>query len=107
MDSQFKTELLIFKTDILTDKEMGLEEDKLGVIRMEIVLTQIYRTVELLILSGMVLMIFWLVRILKTHFAKKRIDEERVLKRTLQILARTSAPDSPVRMTRTSRVISV
>ena len=49
MDSQFKTELLIFKTDILTDEEMGLEEDKLGVIRMEIVLTQIYRTVELLI----------------------------------------------------------
>ena len=93
METQYKTELLLFKTELKTDMPVELPEPW-GVIRLEIILTQVYRTVQLLILAGLVLMAFWLVKVLKMHFAKKRVDNERVMRRSLEILAMASmAPE--------------
>ena len=111
MDSQFKTELLFYKTEIKTGISMENNINVLRVIRMEIILTQIYRTVLILILAGLVLMSLWLVNVLKTHFAKRRVDQAQIMKRSFEILAmapvrsRSRAPSSTA--ARTSEIIDV
>ena len=86
--AQYNTGLLVYKTEVKTDGNMGEFTDKISEVRqekMEIVLTQVYRTCLLLVLAGLVLCIWWGLSAIKQHLTKLRIDDGRLLRRSLEV----------------------
>ena len=91
--SQSKTELLIYKTAVKTEQVMdNIVMDKFNTreSRVEAVLEQVYRTTLILVLIFLVCGVLWLTRVVRTQLIRRRVDENRVLRRSLEILAEVS-----------------
>ena len=53
-------------------------------------LEQVYRTTLILVLIFLVCGVLWLTRVVRTQLIRRRVDENRVLRRSLEILAEVS-----------------
>ena len=96
MSAQYNTELLLYKTEHKTENIMADSTDEFKVERAEtmaLVLTQVYRTTVIMVWVAIAIGLAWLTSIVKSGLNRKKVDEERILLRGLEILA--SEPNTP------------